>query len=277
MPGFYRASSSNPSSPSVGDFVRFDNIQPDVNGDITVTVEGVTASDRDSAVNGIQLVLNAPNPGSPPAITANPQQTVGPAGGTVTLSVAASGNNLTYQWRKNGVNLSNGGHVSGATTTVLKITALDASDEASYSCAVFNPAGSVVSKSASVKISTYNINANLVGYWPLDPTTGTVAPNGVAGGQVAVVNGTPTWAVPGKITNAFSFDQATYLFVTNYPKATGNSLSASAWVNVNAGLAGSGLGLNLVQNSDGALRSEQTLPNGGISGSIRDPLGVGRA
>lgn len=267
-PGFYRASSSNPLSPSVGNFVRFDNVQPDANGDITLSVEGVTASDRDSGANGIQLLLNAPNPGSPPVITTNPRQTVGPAGGTVTLSVTASGNNLTYQWRKNGVNLSNGPHVTGATTADLRITSLDVSDEGFYSCAVFNPAGSVISKNASVRISTYNINANLAGYWALDPTTGTVAPNGVAGGQVAVVNGTATWAVPGKITNAFSFDQATYLFVTNYPKASGQTLSASAWVNVNAALAGSGAGVSFVQNSDGALRQEQSLPGGGISGQF---------
>lgn len=266
-PGFYRASSSNPASPSVGDFVRFDGIQPDANGDITLSAEGVTASDRDSGVNGIQLLLNAPSPGSPPAITTNPQQTVGPAGGTVTLSVTASGNNLTYQWRKNGVNLSNGPHITGASTDVLKITALDSSDEAFYSCAVFNPAGSVVSKNASVKISTYDINAGLAGYWPLDSTTGTVAPNAVAGGQAAVVTGTANWLVPGKITNAFSFDTATYLFVTNYPKASGDSISASAWVNVDGSLAGSP-GFSFVQNSDGALRQEQSLPNGGISGQF---------
>lgn len=264
-PGFYRSTSTSPVNPAVGSFVRFDGVQPDANGDITLSTEVVVGADRETGVNGIQLVLNAPNPGSPPTITANPQQTVGPAGGTVTLSVTASGNNLTYQWRKNGVNLPNGGHVAGATTPVLTINSLDASDEGFYSCAVFNPAGSVVSKNASVKISKYLINDALAGYWPLDPTTGTVAPNSVAGGQVAVVNGTPTWLVPGKITNAFSFDQATYLFVTNYPKASGDSISASAWVRVDTSLAGSTLGVSFVQNSDGALRVDETI---GVTGQF---------
>jgi len=267
-PGFYRSTSTTAVNPSVGDFVRFDGIQPDANGDITLSTEVVVGADRETGINGIQLALNAPSPGLPPAITGNPQQTVGPAGGTVTLSVTASGNNLTYQWRKNGVNLSNGPHVTGVTTAVLKISSLDVSDEAFYSCAVFNPAGSVVSKNASVKISTYNINTGLAAYWPLDPTTGTIAPNAVSGGQVAVVNGTANWLVPGKITNAFSFDQATYLFVTNYPKASGDTLSASAWVNVDTAMAGSGIGITFVQNSDGALRQEQTLPGGGISGQF---------
>ncbi len=263
-PGFYRSVSTSPVNPAVGDFIRFDGIKPDVNGDITLATEIVVGADQVSGVNGLQLVLNAPNPGQPPLITLNPAQTVGPVGGTVSLVAGASGANLTYQWRKNGVNLPNSQHVTGATTATLTLSSLDASDEGVYSVAVFNPAGSVVSKSASVTISTYNINDSLAGYWPLDPTTGTVAPNNVAGGQVGVVSGTAAWLTPAQITNGFSFDGATYLFVTNYTKAT-TALSASSWVKVDGSLAGTAV--SFVQNSDGALRQDQVLA-GGISGQF---------
>jgi len=180
-------------------------------------------------------LATSPNPGAPPVITVDPQPTVAATNTTATLTVTATGSSLTYQWRKNGVSLPNGGHVSGATTSTLSISSFSAEDVGIYSVAVFNPAGSSISKNASVRISKYSITDGLVGNWKLDETTGTVAANSVAGGQVGVVNGTASW-VAGQIANAFSFDGASYLFVTNYPKAT-KGIAASGWVNVTAGTA----------------------------------------
>jgi hypothetical protein len=101
--------------------------------------------------------------------------------------------------------------------------------------AVFNPAGSVISKNASVRISKYNIQDALVGYWKLDETSGTTAANAVSGGQAATANGTASWAA-GQIANAFSFDGATYLYVSNYTEAI-KGIAASAWVTVATGTA----------------------------------------
>jgi len=250
-PGFYRGSSTVQGSPTVGNFVRFDGIQS-AGGDITVTTTIIVGAAEATSVNGIQLVLNAPNPGAPPVITANPQPTVAPFGGQASLSVTATGNNLTYQWRKNGVNIFDGGNISGATAATLNISSFTNSDEGVYSVAVFNPAGSVISKNASVRVSRYDITDALVGYWRFDESAGTVAANSAAGGQVAVVTGTSTWG-PGQITNAFSYDGGTYLFVTNYPKAS-VAVSVSGWVNVNAGIAS---GVNFIRNGDGPLRAAQ--------------------
>src|SRR3989442_8620800 len=195
-PGFYRGSSTNPNARTLASFVRFDNVQP-LSGAGTIELDWDTATvgggDRGVPVNGIQLVLNAPNPGNPPAITVEPQPTVAPTNGTATLTVTATGNNLTYQWRKNGVNIPDGGHVSGATTSTLTISSFADTDVGLYSVAVFSAAGSVVSKNASVRISKYNIQDALVGYWKLDDTSGTTAANSVSGGQAGVVNGTATW------------------------------------------------------------------------------------
>ena len=51
-------------------------------------------------------------------------------GGQVNLSVVASGDSLTYQWRKNGINLVNGGNISGANTSTLTINSSTSTDVA---------------------------------------------------------------------------------------------------------------------------------------------------
>jgi uncharacterized repeat protein (TIGR01451 family) len=71
-----------------------------------------------------------------PAISAQPSPKNVCAGNTATFTVAASGTSLTYHWRKDGVNLVNGGHVSGATTATLTISSAAAADAGSYDVVV---------------------------------------------------------------------------------------------------------------------------------------------
>jgi O-glycosyl hydrolase len=79
-----------------------------------------------------------------------------PTGSTANFPVTATGTALlTCQWKKNGVNLSNGstGHgstVSGATTTNLTISGLATNDSGTYTLAVTNGLGNTVSGSNSV-------------------------------------------------------------------------------------------------------------------------------
>ncbi len=56
---------------------------------------------------------------SVPTITSPPQNTTAAIGATATFSVTAGNSPLTYQWRKNNVNISNGGDFAGATTSIL--------------------------------------------------------------------------------------------------------------------------------------------------------------
>ena len=58
-------------------------------------------------------------------------------GETTIITVAADGDNLTYQWRKDGIPLVNGGNISGANGPNLSISNLDLSDQANspgYTC-----------------------------------------------------------------------------------------------------------------------------------------------
>ena len=72
----------------------------------------------------------------------------------MTFTVAAGGQTpLSYQWKKNGVNLSNGGIVSGAQTATLTLTGIGEADEASYTVGVTNAAGGVVSEAAYLLVT----------------------------------------------------------------------------------------------------------------------------
>ena len=81
-------------------------------------------------------------------ITSPPAAVTQCEGTTATFSVAATGTGLTYQWLRNGINLSNGGDISGATSATLTILNIETADEANYSVAVIGTCSSVVSNAA---------------------------------------------------------------------------------------------------------------------------------
>ena len=92
-----------------------------------------------SGANQSRLAQLTVAPPTPPVITNQPlSQTVEP-GTTVTFTVGASGTPpLRYQWRKNGVNLTDGGRVSGAQTNRLVLSNVVTNDSADYSVVVSN-------------------------------------------------------------------------------------------------------------------------------------------
>ena len=83
----------------------------------------------------------------PVTITQHPQSVVQAAGTDVTFSVVATGSpTITYQWRKNGVNLV------GETNSTLNVNDIDSGDEANYDVIVTNPMGSVNSNVATLTL-----------------------------------------------------------------------------------------------------------------------------
>lgn len=79
---------------------------------------------------------------SPPAITGGPTPAsdAKAPGDTAAFSIGASGLGLTYQWRRDGTNLANGGNILGATTSTLQIGPLQLTDAVGaghgYTCVV---------------------------------------------------------------------------------------------------------------------------------------------
>jgi len=88
-----------------------------------------------------------------PAITLQPVGESAAAGTNVTLTTTAVGSTaLSFQWKKGGANLVDGGSLSGATTDTLTITGVVAADSGDYTVDVSNTAGSVVSDTATLTI-----------------------------------------------------------------------------------------------------------------------------
>jgi uncharacterized repeat protein (TIGR03803 family) len=90
---------------------------------------------------------------SAPQIIMQPaNQTVWP-GASATLYVTVSGASpLSYQWQRNGISLSDGSNVSGATRRVLSLTNLTIADAGTYSVVVSNSLGSVTSSGALLTV-----------------------------------------------------------------------------------------------------------------------------
>lgn len=90
-----------------------------------------------------------------PLITAQPQSVIVTARSTAVLNVATSSNQTTYQWRKDGAN------ISGATGARLVLRNVLPSDTGEYSVSVANNAGSVTSASATVSLSSSALPARI--------------------------------------------------------------------------------------------------------------------
>jgi len=86
------------------------------------------------------------------------------AGGSGSLSVAAYGTEpLSYQWRFNGVNLSNGSGISGSTSNVLTIGNAQPTEAGNYQVVVSNGSGSVTSSVALFIVGSSPVKFNVNG------------------------------------------------------------------------------------------------------------------
>ncbi|QBZ97669.1 Ig-like domain-containing protein [Flavobacterium sangjuense] len=106
-----------------------------------------------SAIASANSILNINQSAS---ITTQPQvsQTVC-EGNSVSISVAATGGNLVYQWYKGATLLSNGGNITGATSATLTINSVALADAASnYNCHVTNGCSSgIISDDAAIIVN----------------------------------------------------------------------------------------------------------------------------
>jgi sugar lactone lactonase YvrE len=87
-----------------------------------------------------------------PALTGSPSNLTVHNGNPVTLTVTATGTGLSYQWQKNGVNLSDGGTRSGTTSPTLQISAVAPGDAGQYRAIVSNAGGAIGSTPATLLV-----------------------------------------------------------------------------------------------------------------------------
>jgi len=95
---------------------------------------------------GPLIIMQQPQPQ-----TISPGWVASISGRTATFTITACGLlPLTYQWQKDGVNLSDGGHVTGAAAPTLNISDAGTSDIGSYRCVVTNASGTAISKTTAL-------------------------------------------------------------------------------------------------------------------------------
>jgi uncharacterized delta-60 repeat protein len=89
----------------------------------------------------------------PPLAVSQPVSQYVNAGDSVGFSVTVVGTApFSYQWRKDGVNLSDGGNISGAQTWTLTLTNVARADEGGYSVVISNLSGSLTSLVATLTV-----------------------------------------------------------------------------------------------------------------------------
>jgi len=122
----------------------------------TLTLDAVTLADAGTfdcvATNSVSSVTSTSatltvNPPALPVIGSQPTAMTSKQGSGAFFSVQATGIELTYQWRKDGVDLT------GETLPTLFLNNVQPGDAASYSVAVTNPGGTVASNAAALNVS----------------------------------------------------------------------------------------------------------------------------
>ena len=89
---------------------------------------------------------------TPPKITRHPENQSVSIGEYVDFSIEATGDNLQFQWQKDGSDLSDNDKYCGVNTDTLCIVAVEANDEGDYGCLVRNGGGKLVSDAALLSL-----------------------------------------------------------------------------------------------------------------------------
>jgi len=150
------ASSGPNGRPVVGDYDR--------NGFLDTAV-GVTSL-------GVAVLLNA-------RLGATLDDTSAIVGSPAALQALAGGHDpLTFQWRKGGVPLTDGGPISGATTATLTVDPVSFDDAGSYDVVVTDACGEVTSNAAALTVEFADVPDSS----PFHDDIITIATEGITGG-----------------------------------------------------------------------------------------------
>ncbi len=110
----------------------------------------------DNAVDVISQVAQL-NVSAGPDIVSQPTNQTVDEGQNVNFSVTASGDDLSYQWQKDGED------ISGATSSTLSLSLVGPSDAGAYQCNVLNGCGAVTSSTVSLTVNDPSNPLNVSG------------------------------------------------------------------------------------------------------------------
>ena len=126
--------------------------------DVTIRARGYSYGGWHNSAGGIvQTTIGTP------VIVSQPASRTNSAGTIATFSVGLAGSgSFTYQWRKDGVNLTDGGNISGVTNTSMNISGVLRSDEGGYDIICSNVFGIVNSTVATLTVIDPAVNVSPV-------------------------------------------------------------------------------------------------------------------
>jgi uncharacterized repeat protein (TIGR03803 family) len=166
---------------------------------------------------------------SPPLISMQPtNQTLAPAENAVFAINATGSLPLVYQWQTNGVELTDGGNISGARSSTLVITRVTEANSGAYSVKVSNALGETRSRAAVLTV----IPSSLAGtrlktlHWFTGGTGGRI-PNGLVRGPSGLLYGTTQFGGPHLIGTLFSMSSSGLLTTLASFDGTNGSLPNS--------------------------------------------------
>jgi hypothetical protein len=188
----------------------------------SATTYGATLSVSSDATSGTASISISGTGVLAPSVQIPPQNQTNLAGTTATFSVVATGTEpLSYRWLKEGIELADGGRISGAASANLAVGAVQPSDAGDYSVVVTNHYGAVTSMVASLTVLPTDYHyVNISNSAPATPYTSwaTAATNiqdaidvsstgeTVLVGDGYYINGGRT--VHGNMTNRVAIDKA---------------------------------------------------------------------
>jgi len=202
-------------------------------GNVTVTPANANGCQGSAGV--LPVAINAA-----PTITAGPSPQTACAQGSAQFTLTATGAGLTYQWRKNGSPLSDGGTVSQSASLPLVLTGVDTNDSgASFDCVVSgtcNPPA--VSSAATLTVNQLPALFNVTGGGMFCTNGGGGVVVGLDGSQAGVnyqlqLDGNPVGSPAVGTGNPISFGNQTsagnYTVVgTDATSGCPNSMNGSA-------------------------------------------------
>ena len=172
-----------------------------------------------------------------PVITLNPVGRTLYAGGTISLSGAASGGDLTYQWQKNTI------PIAGATSSTFVIPSAVSTNTGSYALFVSNSLGTATSVAAAITVLTPAVGSyeSVVltntpeAWWRLNDPSGSSVMSDSMGRHDGTYSGGVTLGVPGlpfSSTTAATFDgnNGTYGLVPYNAILNSEVFTVEAWV-----------------------------------------------
>lgn len=235
---------------ATGSTYSLDNPQSSDAGTYSVVVISATGSTLSS--NAVLTVY------APPSITNQPVSQSCLQGSTVSFSVTAGPQPLTYQWEENGRPLSNSAAVAGVNSATLTLNDVTTASSATYSVIVSDGYGSVSSSPATLTVF-YGPPADSIqpyAWWLLNEGTGSVAYDYSGNGHNGTLNSGVSWTSAGHLGSGAYFNATSLSLITiNSPftLSSSSNWTATMWVNRWESRSAS----TLISGSSDALKLEQ--------------------